>query len=422
MRATAVVRLPPLVLLGCFAAAAGQTWPARGRPGGTAADTIVAPKQNATPFEYALELAPASLTDGFHNESMQSWGGSILKDEDTGLYHMWTAAFTQGCSLSGWQQNSEVVHSVSQHRTGPFIMRDVALPIWHHGPQAIRAPDGMWMLFARGKENPSSEVPCDKKTHRPECGKEPAKTCPGNPSTVWLHASKLPNGPWRRIAPICSGCDNAAPIFLANGSLVVVHSDCETGVAQMCPAAPNGTDSKRNETIMLDNSLRMWFAESWDGPHLSLRGVKSFVGRVGFNPYTSFNATEHVCQAGSRGLLAQEDPVVWQGKDGRFRMLIHQFDCRTLRAWGAVGGYAISKTDNIFGEWDYDYKLAGYNATVQLANGRTVTVARRERPKVLLEDGVPTVLTNGVCLETGDRQCFTLAQRIVSMKSDDAVA
>jgi len=92
----------------------------------------------------------------------------------------------------------------------------------------------------------------------------------------------------------------------------------------------------------------------------------------------------------------------------------------TLRAWGAVGGFAISKTSDIFGEWDYDYKLAGYNATVQLVGGKTLTVARRERPKVLLEDGVPTVLTNGVCLNRDDENCFTLAQRILSMKLDDA--
>ena len=40
-------------------------------------------------------------------------------------------------------------------------------------------------------------------------------------------------------------------------------------------------------------------------------------------------------------------------------------------------------------------------------------VARRERPKVLAENGTATVLTNGVCLETDDRQCFTLAQCIL---------
>ena len=54
-----------------------------------------------------------------------------------------------------------------------------------------------------------------------------------------------------------------------------------------------------------------------------------------------------------------------------------------------------------------------YNSTVVLQRGGSVEVARRERPKVLVENGTATVLTNGVCLQTGDRQCFTMAQRIL---------
>ena len=40
-------------------------------------------------------------------------------------------------------------------------------------------------------------------------------------------------------------------------------------------------------------------------------------------------------------------------------MLLHQFDCRTSRAWGAVGGFAESETEDFFGAWSYDYKTAG---------------------------------------------------------------
>ena len=60
-----------------------------------------------TAFEYALDLAPASLGDGYHNASQQAWGGSILKADDGG-YHIWSAAFVGGCNLAGWTQNSQV--------------------------------------------------------------------------------------------------------------------------------------------------------------------------------------------------------------------------------------------------------------------------------------------------------------------------
>ena len=83
---------------------------------------------------------------------------------------------------------------------------------------------------------------------------------------------------------------------------------CTAGTSADCPVAPNGTDPKKNEAVMMARTFRMAFAESWDGPHLSLRGFKSYIGRLPINPYVSFNKTEKVCQKGSRGLLAQEDP------------------------------------------------------------------------------------------------------------------
>ena len=50
---------------------------------------------------------------------------------------------------------------------------------------------------------------------------------------------------------------------------------CTAGTSADCPIAPNGTDPKKNETVMMARTFRMAFAESWDGPHLSLRGFKS---------------------------------------------------------------------------------------------------------------------------------------------------
>ena len=104
-----------------------------------------------------------------------------------------------------------------------------------------------------------------------------------------------------------------------------------------CPVAPNGTDPKTNETVMMAKTFRMAFAESWDGAHLSLRGFKSYVGRLPVNPYISFNSSEKVCEKGSRGLLALEDPTIWfDAVSKRYKLLTHQFDCRTSRAWEAV--------------------------------------------------------------------------------------
>ena len=45
----------------------------------------------------------------------------------------------------------------------------------------------------------------------------------------------------------------------------MVYDDYRAGIDPECPAAPNGTDGKRNETVMMGNTFRLAFAESWDG-------------------------------------------------------------------------------------------------------------------------------------------------------------
>lgn len=64
-----------------------------------------------------------------------------------------------------------------------------------------------------------------------------------------------------------------------------------------------------------------------------------------------------------------------------------------------------------------------YTSRVELTNGKSLgTLGRRERPHLLLKDGVPTHLYNGVCLGTGATgfgqnvtgpdHCFTFVQEI----------
>jgi hypothetical protein len=102
----------------------------------------------ASGTEYKLKLAPAAPLSQqlYRNSSLSSWGGNVLHAGDEGdiyAYHLFAAGFTNGCGLSGWESNSFVLHAVSQSPVGPFEFHDVALPVWHHNPQAIRAPDGL---------------------------------------------------------------------------------------------------------------------------------------------------------------------------------------------------------------------------------------------------------------------------------------
>ena len=113
---------------------------------------------NAPPPPYTLDLQPAAIPSlqAYHNVTLSSWGGNALKAKD-GKYHGYFAAMrnppgSKGiCNLGAWTSNSEVIHAVSDSAAGPFKMKDVALPPWHHNPQIMLHPDGTFLLFTIGQ-------------------------------------------------------------------------------------------------------------------------------------------------------------------------------------------------------------------------------------------------------------------------------
>ena len=90
----------------------------------------------------------------------------------------------------------------------------------------------------------------------------------------------------------------------------------------------------------------------------------------------------------------------------RYKALFHQ------GGGGLDGGYAQSRTADFFGEWDYERRKGAYGATIDLVGGESLTVSRRERPKLYVENGTLQLLINGVCLEGAWGSCFTFAQPI----------
>lgn len=78
-----------------------------------------------------------------------------------------------------------------------------------------------------------------------------------------------------------------------------------------------------------------------------------------------------------------------------------------------VGGIARSRSSDIFGTWDYDYWRPAYTTEVRYAGGAQQFLSQRERPK-LFTDGDETWLINGVAPAEGNRQCYTMVQRVVA--------
>ena len=66
----------------------------------------------SVPWVLPLQPAAPISSQAFHNDSLWSWGGSVVRD-DAGLYHLFAASFVNHCGLNAWETNSQVLHAVS---------------------------------------------------------------------------------------------------------------------------------------------------------------------------------------------------------------------------------------------------------------------------------------------------------------------
>lgn len=315
-------------------------------------------------ISYKLSLLPANPLSQqlYRNASLASWGGTVVHSpSDTKHhYHLFAAAFSNGCGLDGWESNSFVMHAVADTPEGPFEYHDTALPVWHHNPHALLAPDGTWLIYSIGKTNASWAVSCNG--HH-----EPVSHNERQIDQVEIHYASSPYGPWQlQQQPDGDGllyAANPSPLFLPNGSVVVVG----TGFG---------------------GPLHVAFAETWRGPYRSLAPL----------PFST-----------PAGLLFEDPGLFYDRKVAKFKILMHQYRANL----SYVGGYAESVTDDFFGAWDYNFYSPAYNATITFTNGLEMRLHRRERPKVLLDsDGAPAFLYNGVCGVNVNSDCFTFVQAI----------
>jgi hypothetical protein len=175
-------------------------------------------------------------------------------------------------------------------------------------------------------------------------------------------------------------------------------------------------------------------APHWAGPYTQIPGLSIAPARnCSADPrsHPASSPTEH---------CAAEDPFLWlDPQDLRWRYMMHQKldDAPSPRnASDPTGhtpqcqffpytvGYAVSKTADLSGEWDYDFYRPGTGLNVDLLReeGASKSVERyclgkRERPKMFLY-GNRTWLLNGAApsvMGEGDTGTFTMIQEVLAM-------
>ena len=146
---------------------------------------------------------------------MATWGGSVVRDPLTGLYHIFAAGFvgTNGsaCGLSSWESNSLVLTGSSRSPAGPFSTTghlSIAVGTFAHNPEVVYSPkERKYLLFVLGYTNATTAYACDRS------GNPIGHYAGGIPpwlGTVSLHTADSPNGPWSSGVVVAHGT-NANP-------------------------------------------------------------------------------------------------------------------------------------------------------------------------------------------------------------------
>jgi hypothetical protein len=312
-------------------------------------------------FESAVRGAGLhSVEADGHNTS--SWGGSVLRDEKTGTYHMWAAEMVRHCGINAWTENSRIVHATSSTAGGKYTRRGQVFGVFSHEPNAVRDPDtGEWVLFFTA-HIPAGASPAP---HKPECNCTDGSTvhqCGGTgvEGGTFVSWASSPDGPWTPplhlfTADARQSDTNLAPVILPGGKLVGIW--------------------------------RIWLKGSW--PHLVTASNYKDPASYNWGNTTPSRTSPLFPGLGSAGT---EDPALYLDKQGRFHALFHNMQPGGNRPATNLG-HAYSRTGT---SWTYTGVCGNSSGTY--TDGTTFAFSRRERPHpVFAEDGTTIVaVTNGV--------------------------
>ena len=146
------------------------------------------------------------------------------------------------CGLGIWTTGSRVIHTVASNPIGPYTPTgEVAVAAEAHNPQAIRAPDGTYLLMD-SYDGPDAGCPprVDFATCKQSCSGH-ACICPakmpvgGGPGNFTYHPSASAAGPWKPITVQmdypCWGLNlTPSPAFHPNGTMYIAfHCDAAMG-------------------------------------------------------------------------------------------------------------------------------------------------------------------------------------------------
>jgi hypothetical protein len=286
------------------------------------------------------------------------WCGAPTRTAD-GRCHLYFSRWPVPSGFMSWATRSEIAYAVADRPLGPYRFVNVALParggdFWDgsttHNPNILRK-DGKFCLYYMGNRG-DGKYP----THR-------------NNQRIGVALADRPEGPWARFD---------RPIVDVNPDPTAFDSLCVTNPA--AAVRPDGgllliyKAVERVEGKLMGGRVRYGaaLADRPEGPYVKTPGRIFEAGG----------------DAGKTWMLA-EDPFVWFSARHGHRYYAVARDV-VGRFTGAEGGLALFESPD-----GLDWKPAAHPKVLDRrfvwADGKT-SADKIERPALLLEDGVPTVL------------------------------
>jgi hypothetical protein len=167
---------------------------------------------------HTLQLQPAARpsAQAYCHFNDSTWGATVLHEQ--GTYHMWFSEMSNNCSLHMYGSVSRVVHATASSPEGPFVRQSVALPVFAHNPQVVRA-NGSFLLFHIGT---TVDARCVPDCRPPGAASvQPPSHCRNHGHGTSVAIAQSAWGPWKRVDYILRDYTNPSPYIFSNGSVLL---------------------------------------------------------------------------------------------------------------------------------------------------------------------------------------------------------
>ncbi len=315
------------------------------------------PETEPGKLNLAAMFQPVPETARFIDNDWFIWGGSLVKSEADGNYHMYYSRWPKKLGMQAWVTHSEIAHAVSDSPFGPFVFKNVALPFrgreyWDgavtHNPN-IHFFNGKFYLYYMGTTgNPEAENQYWE--HR-------------NKQQIGVAVADNPDGPWKR----------------SDIPLISISADSTAHDALMV-SNPSVTQMPDGKFLMVYKAAAKKLPMPRSGPVVHLTAVAD-------NPEGPFIKQMKPVFTAKDAEFPAEDPYVWFAENCYYAIVKDMHGAFTDAGRSLVLFYSLD---------GLDWKLAEHPLVSKLEihwQGDSVqNVMALERPQLFMENGKPKAL------------------------------